>query len=185
MLQIGASDAVLQRELGAIKNPTLPAFNMKIEGFEQARKTTASTAHGNAASKPSQRHIPNPNQPENNRSSNKRRLALRGRCFRCAKDDHMLPQCSYPSDVKCNLCSATGHITPACSRRQNARVAQQHPHSNTSTSQQLALTYDGSFPADGASSWISPASAPSTSLAPSQAGAFYTPANMPTPEMPL
>ena len=40
MLQIGASDTALQRELGAIKNPTLPAFNMKIEGFEQARKTT-------------------------------------------------------------------------------------------------------------------------------------------------
>ena len=32
MLQIGVSDTALQRELGAIKNPTLPAYNMKIEG---------------------------------------------------------------------------------------------------------------------------------------------------------
>ena len=39
MLQIGASDTALQRELGAIKNPTLPEFNRKIEGYEQALKT--------------------------------------------------------------------------------------------------------------------------------------------------
>ena len=164
MLQIGTSDTALQRELGAIKNPTLPAFNMKIEGFKQARKTTASTADGNAASKLSSQCRPSaPAQPRNNRSSNNRgrgehdhRLALRGRCFRCAKDDHMLPQCSYPADIKCNLCSSTGHITSACSRRQNARLTQQHRHSSSPASQQLALTYDGSFPADGAPSWISP-----------------------------
>ena len=103
MLRIGASDTALQSELGATKNPTLPAFNMKIEGFEQARKTTASTAFGNAASKsPSQRRPPASTQPKNNRSSNNRgkgehdhHLALRGRCFRCAKDDDM---CSYLLD---------------------------------------------------------------------------------------
>ena len=90
MLQIGASDTALQRELGAIKNPTQQAFNMKIEGFEQARKTTASIAFENAAYKPSsQRQLPPSNQPKNNnRPSNNRgkgerdrRLALRGRCF--------------------------------------------------------------------------------------------------------
>ena len=94
MLQIGASDTTLQRELGAIKNPTLPAFNMKIEGFVKARKTTASTAHGNAASKPSsQRRNSEPAQPKNNCSSNNqgrgerdRHLALRGCGFRCAKE---------------------------------------------------------------------------------------------------
>ena len=146
MLQIGASDTALQRELGAIKNPTLPAINMKIEGFEQARKTMASTAHRNAASKPSQRRTPAPNQPKNNRSSNNRgkgerdrRLALRGRCFRCAQEDHMLPQCSYPSDVKCNLCP----ITPACSRRQNARVAQQHRRTQEPVSPSCQLTSPG------------------------------------------
>ena len=47
MLQIGASDLALQKELGAIQNPTLPAFNRAIEGYEQARKTTAPSAHGN------------------------------------------------------------------------------------------------------------------------------------------
>ena len=37
------------------------------------------------------------------------RLALRGKCFRCAKPDHMIPQCSYPESLKCNLCGAVGH----------------------------------------------------------------------------
>ena len=191
MLQIGASDSALQKELGAIQNPTLPAFNRAIVGYEQARKTTASTAHGNAASRNPPRRPSGQNQQRNSRTSNNRgreekdrRLALRGRCFRCAKDDHMLPSCSYPSDVKCNLCSATGHITPACGRRQNARSAQQNPASS-SGSQQLALTFDGSFPADSSSSWAAPPHASSVSSPPSQAGAFYTPANMPTPEMPL
>ena len=49
MLQIGASDPALRRELGAIKNPTLMNFNDKIEGFEQARKTEQSSAYGLAA----------------------------------------------------------------------------------------------------------------------------------------
>ena len=51
MLQIDASDSALQKELGAIQNPILPAFNRAIEGYEQARKTTAPPAHGNAASR--------------------------------------------------------------------------------------------------------------------------------------
>ena len=45
MLQIGASDPALRRELGSIKNQTLITFNDKIEGFEQARKTESSTAY--------------------------------------------------------------------------------------------------------------------------------------------
>ena len=39
MLQIGLSDQNLQRELGAIRNPTLDTFSEKIEGFEQAKRT--------------------------------------------------------------------------------------------------------------------------------------------------
>ena len=39
MLQIGLSDRNLQRELGAIRNPTLDTFSEKIEGFEQAKRT--------------------------------------------------------------------------------------------------------------------------------------------------
>ena len=70
MLQIGISDPALKRELGSIRNPTLPAFNEKLEGYEQARRTTNSTAFGNAASSgasnrcppaPNSRPTPRPN----------------------------------------------------------------------------------------------------------------------------
>ena len=44
MLQIGLSDSHLRRELGAIRNPTLPGFSEKIEGYEQARKTEPEAA---------------------------------------------------------------------------------------------------------------------------------------------
>ena len=38
MLQIGASDPALRRELGSIKNPTLITINDKIEGFNKPGK---------------------------------------------------------------------------------------------------------------------------------------------------
>ena len=45
MLQIGLSDQNLQRELGAIHNPTLDTFSEKIEGFEEARRTMSGNAY--------------------------------------------------------------------------------------------------------------------------------------------
>ena len=129
MLQIGISDSSLQRELGAVRNPTLALFSEKIEGFEQARRTlSSSSAYGNAVSctgNPSNRRNSgqlgrpaNKNPPVRGKGERDQRLALRGKCFRCAKPDHMIPQCSYPESVKGNLCGAVGHVTPACGRRQ-------------------------------------------------------------------
>ena len=134
--------------------------------------------------------------PNRNRGERDRRLALRGKCFRCARSDHMIPQCSYPETVKCNLCGAAGHVTPACSRRQSAQVMQSQQissHASSSspsgpTSHQLAIAYDGDSHVtyDGSSSnWPLPSSASSVSSPHNRAGAYYTPANMPTPEMPL
>ena len=102
MLQIGASDPALRRKLGSIKNPTILAFNDKIEGFEQARKTESSSAYGLAAKGTPARRNQNPSTSRNNQCAGQtrgsgersRRAALRGRCFRCAKEDHMLSQCS-------------------------------------------------------------------------------------------
>ena len=68
MLQIGVSGTALQRELGAIKNPTLLAFNHKIEGYEQARKATASTAYGNTASKGASQRRPSEGGPPKSNS---------------------------------------------------------------------------------------------------------------------
>ena len=190
MLQIGATDPVLRRELGAIKTPTLANFNDKIEGFEQARKTELSSAYGLAAKGTKGRNNPKPNQNRGG-SERSRRAALRGRCFRCAREDHLLPQCSYPSTVKCNTCNGQGHISPACGKRQAANASQtaQSPSSASLSPQmqQLAIGYDGAAnfsvpfsPTDGAASanW-------GTQSTSSRAGTFYTPSNRPTPEMPL
>ena len=208
MLQIGLTDNNMQRELGGIGNPTLDAFSEKIEGYEQAKRTMATSAHGLAVSRGNasvgrrnnNASNKSPNKAQSNRSrvERDRRLALRGKCFRCARADHMLPQCTYPETVKCNLCGAAGHVTPACSPRQSAQAMQHqqissfsHASSSPSglTSHQLAIAYDGESQVthDGPSaSWPLPSSASSSVSSHNNcAGAYYTPANMPTPEMPL
>ena len=77
MLQTGLSDSHLRRELGAIRNPTLPGFSEKIEGYEQARKTEPEAAYGNAAQRPAS----NRRQPaEGGRPAN-RNSAPRNRCM--------------------------------------------------------------------------------------------------------
>ena len=89
MLQIGLSDPSLQRELGEVRNPTLDAFNEKIEGFEQAHRTVSTNAYGNAISR-SNANSGRRNLGLSGRSANKnpasrgkgerdRRLALRGK----------------------------------------------------------------------------------------------------------
>ena len=203
MLQIGASDPALRRELGAIRNPTLNIFNEKIEGFEQARKTELSSAHGLAAKGSNPRRQggqqgrnntkTTPNKSGNSERS--RRAALRGRCFRCSREDHLLPQCSYPASVKCNTCNGQGHISPACGKRQAANLSQaaqptsspSSPASIVPQMQQLAIGYDGA--AHSPSTFSSPDGAASANWGSqsisSRAGTYYTPSNRPTPEMPL
>ena len=98
MLQIGLSDSNLQRELGSIRNPTLDAFTERIEGFEQAKLTMATNAHGLAASRGNANggrrsnvaSGKNASKPQSNRNrvERDRRLALRGKCFRCARRSH-------------------------------------------------------------------------------------------------
>ena len=92
MLQIGLSDQGLQRELSSIREPTLQSSMEKIEGYEQGLKSTGSSVFANAATKgpTPRRSAPqnsrntssNPNRGKGERS---RRIALHGKCFRCAK----------------------------------------------------------------------------------------------------
>ena len=159
-------------------------------------------AFGNAATKPppGRRQPPqggrtNRGGTNRNKSERERRLSLRGKCFRCAKGDHMVPACTYPESVKCNLCGGTGHITPACSRRQAVNSTHQIPQASShpptsapSNSQnQLAISYDGSNFGDSSSQVWPTSSSASVVSHPShpRAGAYYTPSNLPTPEMPL
>ena len=143
MLQIGASDPALRRELGSIKNPTLIAFNDKIKGFEQARKMESSSAYGLAAKGTPSRCDQNPSNLKNTQcagqtrggSERSRRTALRGRCFRCAREDHMLPQCSYLATV-----SAISVMGQVIFRRLAGRGRQlTHPTHNSQLLQHLLL----------------------------------------------
>ena len=95
------------------------------------RRATANSAFGNAASRntPSSSsrrnsgqnsHPVNRPNPPRGRVERDQHLALLGKCFRCAKSDHLVPQCTYSEGVKCNLCGAMGHVTLACGRRQVA-----------------------------------------------------------------
>ena len=70
MLQIGLTDSSLQCKLGAVRNPTLAAFNEKMESFEQARRTVPSSAYRNAVTRG------NPNS-----TANRRALGQGGRPF--------------------------------------------------------------------------------------------------------
>ena len=168
MLQIGSSDQGLQRELGSIREPTLQSFTEKIEGYEHGLKSMGTSVFANAATKgPAPRRSKpqnsrnNPSNPNRGKGERSRRIALHGKSFRCAKGDHMIPNCTYPETVKCNTCGMQGHIAPACSRRQNAQATSSSTSLALNASSQLAIAYDGgsNFPSDGESSaWQLPSS---------------------------
>ena len=42
--------------------------------------------------------------------------ALRGRCFRCGKNDNLLPDCPCPAHHTCSTCGKRGHIRTAFTR---------------------------------------------------------------------
>ena len=179
MLKISVSDPALQRELGAFKNPTLPAFSDKLEVYEQARKTVAHSGFGLAA-----KGNPKRPQPSSAAKGNQRSNPPRGRGEQCSHEDHLLPQCSYPASVKCNTCNATSHISPACGGRQSASSALSLPHPT-----QLAIGYDGGSISSSSSAPLHADSA-TTSASGSQsisssARVFCAPSSRPTPEMPL
>ena len=130
-------------------------FSEKIEGFEQARRTLSSSAYGNAVSRtgnPSNRR----NSGQSCRSANKN-PPVRGKgkgtdaslCEANVSGVHMIPVCLYPESVKCKLCGAVGHVTPACGRRKIAQMAQHHQilqsssPSSSQAAQQLAIAYEG------------------------------------------
>ena len=59
-------------------------------------------------------------QPNRNRGERDRCLALRGKCFRCARSDHMIPQCSVLVAADFNHTALIGwqdlqklHVIPA------------------------------------------------------------------------
>ena len=83
---------------------------------------------------PNRPHNPGCQNPDRGLGKQKQRIALQRRCFWCARDDHMLPQCTFPDTVKCDTCAATDHISAAYGRSQNIRSVQHNTPSSSSTS---------------------------------------------------
>ena len=174
MYQLGVKDEVLRRELCKVQRPNLAEFDAILEAhalMEASEKLRQKTAQANRASGP-------PKKSSSSSSSGsprikitedekKRRKAIRGKCYRCASGDHMIPGCKVPATVTCKLCNAQGHISPACLKStstSSARATDSLPDSG-----QLQLQY-------------SPSSPPASSFYLPQAYQRY---NQPTPELPL
>ena len=66
-----------------------------------------------------------------------------GKCFRCGRPDHLMPECKVSSSVKCNSCNNTGHLSTACSKCQSARSTQlQQPAPLTESADSTSYTVE-------------------------------------------
>ena len=174
MYPLGVKDEVLRRELCKVQQPNLADFDAILEVhplMEASEKLRNKTAQANRATGPAKKS-PSSSSSTSPRikiteEEKKRRKAIRGKCYRCASADHMIPGCKVPATVTCKLCNIQGHISPACLKSTSsarASAADSSPDSG-----QLQLQY-------------SPSS--------TTASSFYVPQpyqeyNQPTPQLPL
>ena len=174
MYQLGVQDEVLRRELCKVRQPNLAEFDAILEAhalMEASEKLRSKTAQSNRAAgqakKPSSgSSSSNPQRIKITEEEKARRKAIRGKCYRCASGDHMIPGCKIPGTVVCKSCNNQGHITPACLKTSSARAS---AADSPADSGQLQLQYSPSSPA---------------------ASSFYVPQpyqqfNQPTPDLPL
>ena len=120
------------------------------------------------------------------RGERSRHVALREKCFRCAKSDHMIPQCSYPKTVKCNT-HKSYYTSLRMSAKCSARLACTASFFHLSCSTFNAISYRLRWWLFFLRRWIfrlSPASfCILLRLRFHARWSFYTPTNQPTPEM--
>ena len=141
-------------------------------GSEMCIRDSSKTAQSNRAAgqakKPSSgsSSSSNPQRIKITEEEKARRKAIRGKCYRCASGDHMIPGCKVPGIVVCKSCNNQGHITPACLKTSSAWAS---AADSSADSGQLQLQYHPSSPA--ASSFYMPQP--------------YQQFNQPTPDLPL
>ena len=171
MYQLGVRDDILRRELCKVKEPTLAVFDNILEAhalMEASEKQINKSTHANRLSTPQKK--PSSQKPKMSDEEKKRRVKFKGRCFRCGSGDHMVPQCKLPSNITCNSCKQSGHVSAVCERASTVRAT---IADNLADPNQLQLQYLPGPPAHpAASSFYIP-----------QQG--YQDFNQPTPELPL
>ena len=126
-----------KRQLLEVQNPTLQKFDRVVSSFDQAKKqlseikppaqaSQAFSQRGKPKQKTTQSRISEQRtrrEASRQRSSYQpsreeqlRREKLYGKCFRCGKSDHVLPDCTRPAHLSCGTCGKKGHAKLACSR---------------------------------------------------------------------
>ena len=104
----------------------------ETQGKQMPRSRQEARRGGNAS---------NSNPPPPSREEIKRREMMQGRCFRCGRSDHMLPDCTMPAHRTCGICGKRGHAKLACSKNSaNAAAASQPDSSLTQHMQDLSLS---------------------------------------------
>ena len=174
MYQLGVKDKVLRRELCKVQRPNLAEFDAILEAhalMEASEKLRAKTVQANRASGPAKKSSSSSSSSSPRikitEEEKKRRKAIRGKCYRCASGDHMIPGCKVPATATCKLCNMQGHISPACLKSSSS--ARASAADSPADSGQLQLQY-------------SPSSPPASSFYMPQQYQHY---NQPTPELPL
>ena len=174
MYKLGVKDEVLCRELCKVQQPNLANFDAILEAqalMEASEKLRNKMAQANRAMGPAKKSSSSSSSSSPRikitEEEKKRRKAIRGKCYRCASANHMIPGCKVPATVTCKLCNIQGHISPACLKSTSS--ARRSAADSPPDSGQLQLQY-------------SPSSTPASS--------FYVPQpyqqyNQPTPELPL
>ena len=125
----------LCEKLLEISDPTLEKFDRMVDSYDQAKKQMtdmrrpANTSASQAVFCGKQRSDNKPQRPSNNpnrqrpdlpREEIERRKTLVNRCYRCGKNDHLMPDCSRPAHHSCSICGRKGHVRPACSKTASA-----------------------------------------------------------------
>ena len=112
----GIRDAHLREKLSELEQPIFQAVGVLIDAYLHSKGTSRPSAAANCSEGRSQQQNKNKNAggQKITDTEKKRRVAIKGKCFRCCSGEHMANNCSVAKDVKCRSCGAQGHIQSAC-----------------------------------------------------------------------
>ena len=151
---MGVKDNALREKLLEIQNPNIEKFDRAMDAYDQAKKqladmkrpasaSSSSSSRGKNTGKTDTRRQSrgaaggsgsntgsNSNNTSSYREETKRREMLQGRCFRCGRADHMLPDCTQAAHRTCGICGKRGHSKGACSKNSANAAAATQPDSS-------------------------------------------------------